>query len=131
MLNKSVDPYMKIMNFLTLRLVALYRSAMDPAAASLLVPYDVNEKLTLLPFHTARSLISPLQKVETVILVILFGSSRKLPLLEHSIKDWIYWIGTCLIPIRRVNCMCGFFYPFYVLAWPRGEFPLPPHIPVS
>ena len=131
MLNKSVDPYIKTMNFLALRLVPLYRSAMDPAAASLLVPYDVNEKLTLLPFHTARSLILPFEKVETVILVILFRSLRKLPLLEHSLEGWIYWIGTRLVPIRPVNCMCGFFYPFYVLAWPRGGFPLPPHIPVS
>ena len=131
MLHKSVDPYIKTMNFLAVRLVSSYRSAMDPAAASLLVSYDVNEKLTLLPFYTARSLILPFQKVGTVILVILFRSPRKLSLLKHSIEDWIYWIGTRLIPIRRVNCMCGFFYPFYVLEWPRGGFPLPSHIPIS
>ena len=131
MLNKSIDPYIKTMNFFVVRLVSLYRSALDLAVSFLLIPYDVDEQLMLLPFHAARSLILPFQRVETVILVIPFRSPRKLSLLEHSIEGWIYWIGARLIPIRRVNCMCGFFYPFYVFELPRGGFPLPSHIPIS
>ena len=52
MLNKSVNPYLKIMNFPPFRLEAFHRAAMNLIAALLPVRHNFSEKLILFAHYS-------------------------------------------------------------------------------